>query len=96
MTNNKLVPLGRVIARTRAEKRLTQAEVAKRAKTHRSHISRIERGHRDPRLDTLQRLADALDTKLGTLLSSAELAAKDPTNARRAPDAVGRRKGLPR
>lgn len=96
MINDKLVPLGRVIARARAEKRLTQAEVARRAETHRSHVSRIERGHRDPRLDTLQRLADALETKLGTLLSCDELLAEDPTKARSAPNATRQGKGLPR
>jgi transcriptional regulator with XRE-family HTH domain len=75
MINDELVRLGRVIARTRTEKRLTQLEVARRADMERSDISRIEHGRRDPRLDTLLRLAEVLETPLGALLSSKELAA---------------------
>jgi transcriptional regulator with XRE-family HTH domain len=81
MINDELVLLGGAIARTRTEKHLTQFEVAGRAEMGRSDISRIEHGLRDPRLDTLLRLAEALETTLGALLSSKELAAHHQRNA---------------
>jgi transcriptional regulator with XRE-family HTH domain len=81
MINDELVRLGGVIARTRTEKHLTQFEVGRRAEIDRSDISRVERGLRDPRLDTLLRLAEALETTLGALLSSKELAAHHQRNA---------------
>jgi transcriptional regulator with XRE-family HTH domain len=81
MIKDELVRLGRAVARTRTEKHLTQFEVAERAEMDRSSISKIEHGLRDPRLDTLLRLADALETTLGELLGSNELAAHHQRNA---------------
>jgi transcriptional regulator with XRE-family HTH domain len=70
MVNNELALLGRAIARRRIEKGLTYVEVGQRADLHPSHISRIERGFVNPRLSTLQDIADALKLTLGDLLSS--------------------------
>jgi transcriptional regulator with XRE-family HTH domain len=80
MGKDELVLLGRVVARRRVEKHLTQTEVGRRAGLHASHVSRIERGLRNPRLSTLISLADALETTLGELLSDGELAANGGTD----------------
>jgi transcriptional regulator with XRE-family HTH domain len=50
---------------------LTQAELAEKANTTQGTISRIENGEIVPRLDTLQRIADALGTSTSALLEVA-------------------------
>lgn len=52
------------IASRRTELRLSQAELAQLCDTTQSAIARIESGDRPPRIDTLQRLAAALDCEL--------------------------------
>ena len=52
------------VLKARVESGLTQAEVAERAGTTQSAIARLERGGRPPKLDTLMRIADALDAEL--------------------------------
>lgn len=47
---------------------ITQEALADRAELHRTEISLLERGHRVPRVDTLLRLAAALDVEPGELL----------------------------
>jgi transcriptional regulator with XRE-family HTH domain len=73
MVNNQLVALGSAIEGSRIEKRLTYAEVGRRAGIQRSHLSRIERGLVNPRLSTLQAIADALEVTLTALCVAAEL-----------------------
>lgn len=53
----------------RLELRLSQAELATLCGTTQSAIARLERGARPPRLDTLTRLADALDCILSVTLA---------------------------
>lgn len=48
----------------RIKRRLTQADIAKRAGTKQSAISRFERGASNPTLDFVQKLCHALDLKL--------------------------------
>ena len=48
----------------RIKRRLTQADIAKRAGTKQSAISRFERGASNPTLDFIQKLCHALDLKL--------------------------------
>ena len=48
----------------RAERGLTQAELAALCGTTQSAVARLERGARPPRLDTLLRIANALDCEL--------------------------------
>jgi transcriptional regulator with XRE-family HTH domain len=53
----------------RDDRKLTQEELAKRAKITRSHLSLLESGHRkNPSLNVLKRLADALGVPVGELL----------------------------
>lgn len=60
------------IAAAVAERRrawdLSQRELAELCGTTQSAIARIERGRRPPRIDTLKRIADALDCELSVEL----------------------------
>jgi transcriptional regulator with XRE-family HTH domain len=48
----------------RADRRLTQIEVAKQAGTSPSRVSEIESGSADPRLSTLARIAGVLGVRI--------------------------------
>lgn len=52
------------VAERRGEKGLSQRELAELVGTTQSAIARLERGGRPPRIDTLLRIADALDCDL--------------------------------
>lgn len=52
------------VAERRQEKGLSQRELAEIVGTTQSAIARLERGGRPPRIDTLLRIADALDCDL--------------------------------
>ncbi len=52
------------VADRRVEKGLSQRELAERCGTTQSAIARLERGGRPPRIDTLLRIAEALDCEL--------------------------------
>lgn len=55
--------VARLLSR-REELGLSQREVASRARIGHGHLSQIETGRVDPKLSTLQRLADVLDIEL--------------------------------
>ena len=52
------------VAEQRVAKGLSQRELAELVGTTQSAIARLERGGRPPRIDTLLRIADALDCEL--------------------------------
>jgi predicted transcriptional regulator len=52
------------VAERRVEKNLSQRELAELCGTTQSAIARLERGGRPPRIDTLLRIADALECEL--------------------------------
>ncbi len=56
--------LARIVMRRRSQLGLSQAELAKRMGTSHSAISRIESGQHPTTVQTLRRLAEALDTHL--------------------------------
>jgi transcriptional regulator with XRE-family HTH domain len=61
--------LSAMLRKLRVEAKLTQEELAKRAKITRSHLSLLESGHRkNPSLEVLKRLAHALGVPAGELL----------------------------
>lgn len=60
--------LGDAIAARRAELELSQRELAELCGTTQSAIARLESGARAPRLDTLLRVANALDARLDVRL----------------------------
>jgi len=47
---------------------MTQEEVADRSGVHATEVSRIEGGKRDPKVSTLERLAEALEVSPDELL----------------------------
>jgi len=57
-----------LLSARRTELRLSQTELAQLCDTTQSAIARIESGDRPPRIDTLQRLAAALDCELAVEL----------------------------
>ena len=52
------------VAERRVAMNMSQRELAERCGTTQSAIARLERGGRPPRIDTLLRIADALDCDL--------------------------------
>jgi transcriptional regulator with XRE-family HTH domain len=59
----------RVLRRLRGSKKLTQVELAKRAKIARGYLADIEAGHRtNPSVPVLKRLAKALRVPVAALL----------------------------
>lgn len=56
--------IARLVAEQRQARRLSQRELAELCGTTQSAIARVERGVRPPRLDTLRRIASALDCEL--------------------------------
>ncbi len=56
--------IARQVAFHRAARQLSQAELAVLCGTTQSAIARLERGLRAPRIDTLARVAEALDCSL--------------------------------
>ena len=75
--------LGPAIRRHRELMRLSQEELAERAKLDRTYVSGVERGRRNPTVDVLQRLSDALGADLDVIFATArELASKTVEQAR--------------
>lgn len=58
------VNFGQQLRNQRKSARFTQSELAERVGTTQAVISRYERGERDPTVEMLQRIADALDCEL--------------------------------
>ncbi len=64
--------LGEAVRQLRVESRLSQEELAELAGTDLTQIGGIERGVRNPSYSTLVRLAIALKTKVGTIVTRAD------------------------
>ena len=58
------------VTERRKEQGLSQAQLAELCETTQSAIARLESGGRPPRIDTLLRIADALDCELTVELRS--------------------------
>ena len=80
MSSMQLNPIsvGRAISKARQEKGITQEVLSGLADIGRTHLSAIERGERKPTLETLWRIAFALDMSPNELVRKIE-----PTAARR-------------
>lgn len=63
--------LGNAIKRTRFALGISQEELASRAGLHRTYVSDVERGARNPSLESVQKLAEALELSLPTLFERA-------------------------
>lgn len=60
--------IGTQLQRARAERGLTQAQVASAAKTNVNYYSKLERGESVPSLKVLEKIAKALKTKSSDIL----------------------------
>lgn len=65
--------VGNAIAKARQEKGITQEVLSGLADIGRTHLSAIERGERKPTLETLWRVALALDVRPSELVRKIEL-----------------------
>jgi len=63
--------LGNAIKRKRFALGISQEELAARAGLHRTYVSDVERGARNPSLESVQKLAEALELSLPTLFERA-------------------------
>lgn len=66
-----IVDLGNVIRDVRADRRISQEELGLRTGVHRNYIGGIERGERNPSVNTIATLADALELELSELFARA-------------------------
>jgi transcriptional regulator with XRE-family HTH domain len=61
--------LATALRQLREQRKMTQEELAKKARVTRSHLSLLEAGHRkNPSIDVLKRLARALGVPVTALL----------------------------
>ncbi len=63
---------GNAIWRLRMEQELSQEALARAAKVHSTYVSLIERGKRDPKLTSIEKLAKGLDMPVSELLAEVE------------------------
>lgn len=59
--------VARAVKHLRDQKGWSQEVLAEEARLHRTYVSGIERGVRNPTLTVLERVATALDVKIGAL-----------------------------
>ena len=64
--------VGEVIAEFRKKKGISQKVISGLADIGRTHLSAIERGERKPTLETLYRIANALDVKMSDIVVAIE------------------------
>ena len=62
---------GQAVRRHRELLRLSQEELADRAHLDRTYVSGVERGVRNPTLEVMQKIADALGADLDVIFSTA-------------------------
>lgn len=75
MNDNQLnsILVGKAISRTRRSKGITQEVLSGLADIGRTHLSAIERGERKPTLETLWRIASALNMRPHELVIKIEM-----------------------
>jgi len=65
--------LGQSIRKHRVRLDLTQEQLAEKSQTHRTYLADIERGARNPSIETVRRLAQALGVPISAIFQTAEL-----------------------
>ncbi len=68
---------GLAIKRWRSQTGISQEKLAFRSKLHRTYICDIERGSRNPTLQSIGKLAQALNVSLPVLLQTVETSTED-------------------
>ena len=71
--------VGRVLARLRAEKGITQEVLSGLSDIGRTHLSALERGERKPTLETLYRISNALDMPMSVIVAEIEKEIRENT-----------------
>src|SRR5258707_6610650 len=86
--------IGHRLTSLREEKKLSQGDIEKRTGLLRCYISRVENGHTVPAVETLEKMARALEMPLYQLMYDGTEPPKLPTktNGRKAPECGGVRK----
>src|SRR5450631_988253 len=67
----------------REEKKFSQGDIEKRTGLLRCYISRVERGHTVPAIETLEKMARALEMPLYQFLYEPKIPSAKPISARR-------------
>ena len=68
MERNILIKFGKKVRDERIKLHLSQEALATRAKVHRTYIGMIERAEKNITLENIEKIAKALDLKVGDLL----------------------------
>ncbi len=66
--------IGSVIREFRQQKGMSQGDIEKRTGLLRCYLSRVENGHTVPSLDTLAKIADAMDIPVAQFFSDGQIA----------------------
>jgi transcriptional regulator with XRE-family HTH domain len=74
---------GKRLRALRADRGWSQEEFAHRAELDRTYVSGVERGVRNPTLDVITKLADALDVEVADLFPRAGRGVGDSTDRKR-------------
>ena len=72
-TNNLPKLIGKRIRIERIKREIAQEELAEKADIHRTTMSKVERGIGYPAMDTLVKIANALDINIEDLLSDTSI-----------------------
>ena len=68
MATNESIAFGQRLRELRAERRVSQDQLAHRTGIHSTAIGRFERGDREPRLRSILRIAEGLGVRPGRLV----------------------------
>src|SRR5271156_411260 len=79
--------IGSTIRDYRLQKGMSQGDIEKRTGLLRCYLSRVENGHTVPSLETLQKIAHALDLQLAQLFSD-EVVSRDMSTLRLSEDEI--------
>ncbi len=71
--------IGSVIRDFRLEKKMSQGDIEKRTGLLRCYLSRVENGHTVPSLETLQKIAGALDLQLSEFFAESPVTRESST-----------------
>jgi len=81
--NNPAMIIGDRLREMREEKKLSQGDIEKRSGLFRCYISRVENGHTVPAIETLEKMARALEVPLYQLFYEGEEPPKLPNLPKR-------------
>jgi len=88
------VNIGEVIRTYRSQRSLSQGDIERRTGLLRCYLSRVENGHTVPSLETLAKIAEAMDISLADFFPGTETP-RDRENSKSAWRALARRNSLP-